>query len=162
MKTMKVQRFSVAAALLAAMAGLAGALRCPAQSYDKGYWRAASNNAADITGDIVISDAKLTLDFRKFPLAPIRSLKPTEVAAVFDVAVDSAGMGSLYRLSVPGSLRFLHRNTLCGSDDTQWMATYLDGKTLDVAFFSGDSQPVFTVDAISHSSDLCGTFYFVR
>jgi hypothetical protein len=43
------------------------------------------------------------------------------------------------------------------------MATYLtDPKTLQVAFFSGDAEPVFTIDAVSNSSRLCGTYSFVR
>ncbi len=164
---MKMQRLSIAAAailtaIVLTIVLLTSAIRCPAQAYDKGYWRAASNTAASITGDITISDAKLTISFKTFPLASIRSLKPAEVAAVFDVDVNTAGMGSLYRLSVPASIRFQHRNTLCGTDDTQWMATYLNGKTLEVAFFSGDEQPVFTFDAIANSSRVCGTFSFVR
>jgi hypothetical protein len=142
---------------------LACVLQCAAQGPDKGYWRAASNNAASITGDIAIGKAKLTLDFRNYPLAAIRSLKPAEVAAVFDADVNTAGQGALYRLNVPASTKLPHHNTLCGTDDTQWMATYLtDPKTLQVAFFSGDAEPVFTIDAVSNSSRLCGTYSFVR
>jgi hypothetical protein len=159
-----MRRFSIAsAAVLAAIFISAGAIHCAAQQQDRGYWRAASNTAANITGDITISDAKLIINFRTFPLASIRSLKPAEVSSVFDVDVNTAHEGALYRLNVPGSLRILHRNTLCGSDDTQWMATYLSNpKTLQVAFFSGEEAPVFTFDAISHSTRLCGTYSFVR
>jgi hypothetical protein len=138
-------------------------LHCVAQGPDAGYWRAASNNAASITGDIAIGKAKVTIDFKSYPLATIRSLKPAEVAAVFDADVNTAGQGALYRLKVPAPTKLLHHNTLCGEDDTQWMATYLtDPKTLQVAFFSGDDEPVFTMDAISNSSRLCGTYSFVR
>jgi hypothetical protein len=58
--------------------------------------------------------------------------------------------------------RFLHKNTLCGTQDTQWMAAYVAGKSLQVAFFSGDDAPVFTFDAIAHSPNLCGTYIYVR
>jgi hypothetical protein len=142
---------------------LACAIHSPAQQQERGYWRAASNNAAKITGDIAISDSKLTINFHSYPLASIRNLQPVEVSAVFDADVNTAGQGALYRLKIPAALKLLHHNTLCGTDDTQWMATYLSGsKSLEVAFFSGDDVPVFTIDKISNSSNLCGTYSFVR
>jgi len=148
-----------AAAILALACTLHSAAQAP---QERGYWRAASNTASSITGDITIGDAKLTIDYRAYSLARIRSLKPEEVAAVFDEDVNTAGDGSLYRLIVPAGTRLLHKNTLCGTDDTQWMATYLSGKTLQVAFFSGEDAPTFTVDAISNSQRVCGTYTFVR
>jgi hypothetical protein len=154
-----MQKLSIALALTLS---LAAPLRGAAQQA-RGYWRAASNNASAITGDVTISETRLTINFVNFPLALIRPLKPAEVASVFDADVNTAGDGSLYRLTVPPSMRFQHHNTLCGTDETQWMAAYLsDPKTLQVAFFSGDDEPVFTMDAISKSSRLCGTFTYVR
>jgi hypothetical protein len=141
---------------------LACALHGAAQKEDRGYWQAASNNAARITGDITIAETKLSINFKGFPIAPVRSLKPEEVGAVFDADVNTAGAGALYRLSVPSTQRFLHKNTLCGTEDTQWMVTYAGGRTLEVAFFSGEVEPVFTFDAIAHSPDLCGAFSYVR
>ncbi|HTV66874.1 MAG TPA: hypothetical protein VMD98_14790, partial [Bryocella sp.] len=148
---MKKRTLFAAASLL-----LAGAISGAAQ--DRGYWRAASSTATGITGDITISIAKVTINFATFPLAQIRALKPAEVSAVFDADVNAGISGTLYRLDVPAGKRFLHRNTLCGEDDTQWMATYVTGHTLDVAFFSGDDMPVFSFDAIQKSSALCGTY----
>jgi uncharacterized surface anchored protein len=139
---------------------LASTLSCAAQG--RGYWQAASNNASAITGDITLSDAKITISFKAFPLASIRDLKPAEVSAVFDIDVNTAGSGTLYRLKVPADQRFQHKNTLCGTQDTQWMAAYVVGKSLQVAFFSGEEEPVFTFDAISHSTNLCGTYTYVR
>jgi hypothetical protein len=138
------------------------ALHAAAQKQDRGNWQAASNTAASITGNIEISEAKLTIDLKGFPIASIRSLQPAEVSSVFNADVDTAGPGTLYRLRVPAAQRFLHKNTLCGTQDAQWMAAYVDGKSLQVAFFSGDEAPVFTFDAITHSSDLCGTYVYVR
>ncbi|WP_109485160.1 hypothetical protein [Occallatibacter savannae] len=129
---------------------------------DKGYWRAASANANQTTGDIVISDSKLTIDFLGYSLAPIRKLTQIEVGAAFDVDVNAAGGGDMYRLAIPGDKRFLHKNTLCGSEETQWMVTYVDGSTLHVAFFSGASMPVLTAEALSNSSDVCGIFSYGR
>jgi hypothetical protein len=145
---------------------LAGAQSCTAQDQDKGYWRAASNTANSITGDIAITSGKsgdkVTIDFTPYPLTPVRTLKPAEVSSVFDADVNTAGAGALYRLNVPASKRFLHHNTLCGTDDTRWMATYVSGRTLEAAFFSGEDAPVFTMDEISNSRHLCGTFSFER
>ena len=148
--------------LLGAAACLALACSLSSAAQDKGYWRAASSTAAAITGDIAISDNKLTINFTGFVMAPIRKLGADEVAAAFDADANAGGSGSLYRLSVPAAKRFLHHNTLCGTADTQWMATYVEDRTLRVAFFSGSDAPVFTFDAIANSADRCGTFTYVR
>jgi hypothetical protein len=128
----------------------------------KGYWQAASKTAESITGDIAFSDSKLTINFTAFPISEIRSLSPAEVSAAFDADTKTGGTGSLYRLTVPAARRFVHHNTLCGTEDTQWMATFVSGKTLQVAFFSGADAPVFTMDALRDSTDLCGTYTYVR
>jgi hypothetical protein len=146
--------------LVAALAPLA--LSSALRAQDTGYWRAASNNALAITGDIHISADKLTINYANFPLAQIRTLKPAEASAVFDADNNGSIRGNLYRLNVPADRRFLHHNTLCGSDDTQWMATYGSGRTLQVAFFSGAEMPLLTVDALAHAEYLCGTFSYVR
>ena len=133
-----------------------------AVAQDKGYWRAESNNANQITGDITISDTKLTINFLGYSLAHIRNLTQTEAGAAFDIDVDEAGGGSLYRLSIPADKRFLHHNTLCGSEETQWMATYVQGRTLHVALFSGASMPVLTGEALSNSNEVCGIFGYAH
>lgn len=138
---------------------LAGSLAGTAQ--DRGYWRAASSNAEAVTGDLSISDTKVMINLTSFTIAQIRKLTPAEVGAAFDADVNSGRTGNLYRLSVPAERRFLHHNTLCGSDDTQWMATYVDGHTLQVLFFSGDDMPVFTSIALANSSALCGVYTYV-
>jgi hypothetical protein len=150
--------------VLAAVAGvlLAGACAAQANAQDRGGWYAASTNAISITGDIAIGKDRVSIDFISYPLAPIRPLKPVEVSAVFDADVNAGISGMLYRLKIPAGQRFLKKNTLCGSEDTQWMATYVAGKTLEVAFFSGDDMPVFTFEAISKSTALCGTFAYAR
>ena len=90
----------------------------------------------------------MTINFLTFPLAAIRSLKPVEVSAVFDADVSAGIEGTLYRLNMPAAQYILRKNTLCGGEETQWMATYATGHTLKVAFFSGDDMPAFTFDAI--------------
>ena len=47
----------------------------PSAAQDKGYWRAASNNASAITGDLSISEAKLSINFTSFTIAHIRPAK---------------------------------------------------------------------------------------
>ncbi len=144
----------------AAFLALGCALCCAAQ--DNGAWRAASNNANSITGDIAISPIKLTINLVSYPLAQVRALKPDEVSAAFDADVNAGGTGTLYSLRIPAAQRFLRKNTLCGTDSTQWMATFVSGRTLQVAFFAGSVPPVFTLDAISKSGAVCGTFTYIR
>ncbi len=129
---------------------------------DRGYWRMASTNAKAVTGDLNIGELKVTIDFLTFPIAQIRRLKPVEVSAVFDADVSAGIEGTLYRLNVSPAQRFLHKNTLCGGEATQWMATYATGKTLNVAFFSGDDVPVFTFEAIQNTSTMCGSYVYAR
>ena len=137
------------------------AARVSAQE-DRGLWTAASTNAHAVTGDISIGELKVTLNFAAFPLAQIRRLKPVEVSAVFDADVNAGIEGTLYRLNVSPGQRFLHKNTLCGGEATQWMATYVTGRTLKVVFFSGDDMPVFTFDAMQNTTTVCGTFVYGR
>ena len=145
---------------------LAFALACvacaAAQQPEKGHWRAASSMAASITGDISISGSKITIYFTSFLISPARLLKPAEVSAVFDEALDTAGNGQLYRVSIPASRRFLKNNTLCGSQDTQWIAVYVANGSLKVAFFSGDNAPLMSFEALQRSTDLCGIYTYVR
>jgi hypothetical protein len=150
---MRVSLFVLAFALACAMS---------AAAQDHGSWMAASKTAYSITGSINIREAKLTINFLTFPIAYTRSLQPAEVAAVFDADANSAGNGTLYRLKIPAVQRFLNKNTLCGSEQTQWMATWVSGKTLSVAFFSGDDIPVFSFEAINKSTDMCGIYFYSR
>jgi hypothetical protein len=148
--------------LFPALAGLilTGCLSAKAQ--EAGYWRATSSTAESITGDIAFSDTKLLMNFSTFPIVLARDLSPTEVSAVFDADSNAATKGHLYKLNIPAAKKFLHKNTLCGAEDTQWMAVYVQGKSLSLAFFSGQKAPVFTLDAIQNSTNLCGTFFYSR
>ena len=152
---MKQMKLSLALAL-----ALTATLCAVAQ--DRGYWRTASKNASSITGDVALSDAKLTINFAAYPIAPIRPLKPEEAVAAFDADSATPGGGNLYRLNIPGATKFQHKNTLCGGEDVAWMATYASGKSLQIAFFSGANPPVLTIDALANSNDLCGTYSYQR
>lgn len=131
-----------------------------ATAQNNGYWKATSTTARSITGDISISGDRLQINFATFPIADIRPLTSEESLAVFNIDADAEGSGKLYRLSIPAQKVFLHRNVLCGSEDTQWMATFVSGKRLQIAFLSGSKMPVFTPDAIANSTALCGTFLY--
>ena len=148
--------------LLGAVACLMLACSLPLAAQDNGYWRAASSNANEITGDLAITNDKLTINFSSFTIAEIRPLKAAESGAVFDADPGAGGSGNLYRLNVPAQKRFLHKNSLCGSDETQWLATYVEGRSLHVAFFSGADMPVLTPEALANSNDVCGTFSYSR
>jgi len=138
----------------------------PIAAQERGYWPATSNTARSITGDISLTDQKLVINFVGFTIAHIRALEKSEIAALFDAdtndRVASVAVASLYRINIPASRKFLHKNSLCGGEDTQWMVTYLAGRTLRVAFFSGQKAPVLTLEAIPTSTDLCGTFTYAR
>ncbi len=127
-----------------------------------GYWRAANSTAQSVTGDIGFSDAKITINFSNFSIVRARDLEPGEISSVFDADSNANNKGHLYKLDIPASKKFMHKNTLCGGEDTQWLATYVDGRTLHLAFFSGQKPPVFTLDAISNSPNLCGTYAYTR
>jgi hypothetical protein len=152
----------VRVSLLVLAFALACALSAAAQQPEKGYWRAASHTAASITGDISFSGSKITINFTSFLISPVRLLKPAEVSAAFDEAVDTAGNGQLYRVTIPASRRFLKNNTLCGTQETQWIAVYVADGALKVAFFSGDDPPLMSFEALQNSTDLCGTYTYVR
>lgn len=129
---------------------------------DLGYWRADSTNARAITGDIGISETSISINFTPFTIAHIRKLKTAEVAALFDVDVNSGAQGNLYRLSIPSERRFAHHNTLCGSESTQWMATFVSGRTLQITLFSGLDEPTLTFDALSNTTTRCATLTYSR
>jgi hypothetical protein len=131
-----------------------------AAAQEKGSWRAASANARTITGDVALSDEKISINFALFTMVRVRSLDKAEMSAAFDADSNANGTGSLYRLSVPAAKKFLHKNSLCGDENTQWMATYVSGRSLQLAFFSGEQTPIFTLDAIGNSTALCGTFSY--
>jgi len=137
---------------------------CPLFSHaqDKGAWRSSSSTANSITGDIAISNDKLSINFALYTIADIRKLQPAEGAALFNTDPNAPGGGNLYRLDIPGTKRFVHHNTLCGNEDVQWMTSYSQGRDLHVAFFSGSKMPDLTPDALANSTDLCGTFTYSR
>ena len=135
----------------------------PAVAQEKGIWRASSTTAKGITGDLAFWNEKIVINFAPFVFAQIRTLDGPEVTALFNGEGGSDGVGNLYRLNtIPAAKVFLHKNTLCGHDDTQWFATYVVGKSMQLAFFSGAKMPVFTPEALADSTNLCGTFSYVR
>jgi hypothetical protein len=148
--------------LFGVVLGLALACCVPAIAQELGPWRAANSPAESITGDVAFSATKLAIDFSSFSIASIRDLEPGEVSAVFDADSSTGARGSLYRLSIPASKKFLHKNSICGSEDTQWVAAFVAGRNLHLAFFSGEKMPVFKPEVIANSTDLCGTFLYGR
>ena len=146
--------------LLAATLSIASSL--PALAQDKGLWMPESSSAKTITGEISIAETRVTIDYFNFTIGQIRALKPEEAGALFDADVNAPGGGNLYRLAVSADRRFLHKNTLCGTDDVQWMITWVQGRTLNVAFFSGSPPPTLTMDALAGTNDRCGTFAYSR
>ena len=112
------------------MFAVALAFTCTLAAQERGNWRAVSSNARAITSDISLSAEKIQIDFIAFPISWIRPLQPAELKAAFVFDGDAAGTGSLYKLNIPATQKFLKKNSLCGADDTQWMVTYLAGREL--------------------------------
>jgi hypothetical protein len=133
----------------------------PATGQENGPWRATSSNARAITGDVDFSPLKISINFSAFTIAQIRSLKAEEALALFNPDSTTGG-GNVFRVDIPADKRFLRRNTLCGSESTQWIITYAQGRNLEIAFFSGATPPVLTVDALNDATNLCGIFSYVR
>ena len=128
---------------------------------EDGPWRAASTNARAITGDVMFSPLKLTINFTTFTIAQIRSIETEEILALFNPDI-TTGAGNVFRVDIPADRKFLHRNTLCGSESTQWVVTYAQGRNLQIALFSGAAPPALTVDAINNATNLCGIFSYIR
>jgi hypothetical protein len=133
-----------------------------AQVQERGSWRASSKTAQSITGDVAFGSERIVISFSGYAIAEIRPLKPEELMATFDLDSKTAGVGSLYRVSIPPEKRFLHKNTICGSDETQWVVTYVLGKELRLAFFSGGNIPALTGEGMAANTSLCGTFSYAR
>lgn len=129
---------------------------------EQGSWRAVSKTARGVTGDVAFGGEKISINFSSFTVAQIRDLQPEEIAAVFASDGTAGGSGNLFRTSIPANKKFLSKNTLCGSEETQWIASYVVGKQLQLAFFSGASMPVFTAEAMASSANLCGTYTYGR
>jgi hypothetical protein len=129
---------------------------------EKGVWRAASKPAKTMTGDVAFSGEKITIGFYTFPIAQIRALTLAEIGATFDADTSAGGTGNLFRINVPAARHIVRDNSLCGSDDTQWVASYVSGKALQLAFFSGAAPPVLTPEAMTNATDLCGIFTYSR
>jgi hypothetical protein len=148
--------------MICAVAAFLLACGVPVVAQEKGLWRAESSTAQSITGDVAFGGEKMSINFTTFVVAQIRSLDPGEVSAVFDADSTAGGTGNLFRLDIPATKKFMHKNTLCGTEDVQWMATYVAARSLKIAFFSGPKMPVLALNEIANSTDLCGTFSFVR
>ena len=145
---------------LSAAAVLGCVLALAAQ--EQGVWRAASKTARGVTGDVAFKDEKISINFASFAVAQIRELQPVEIAAVFGEDANAGGAGNLFRTNIPANKKFMGRSTLCGAEDTQWIASYVAGKQLQLALFSGPTMPLLTPEAIGSETHLCGTFAYVR
>ena len=129
---------------------------------EKGEWRASSSSAKSITGAVAFSGQRMAINFASFPIAQIRSLTPAELTALFAAEDPIPGSGNLYRLIIPAEKYFLHHSTICGTEETDWVATYTQGHTLQLAFLSGPKMPTFTPEFLTDTSRLCNTFTYVK
>ena len=129
---------------------------------EKGQWRAESKTARSITGDVAFSASRISLNFYGYTIAQIRTLTPAEIGVVFDGADGAAGVGNLYRTDIPGTKKFVGKNTLCGAEDVEYFVTFVSGRELRMAFFSGSAAPPLTGEAMATGTTLCGTYSYTR
>ena len=148
--------------LLVAAFAVVFAFTLSATAQEDGPWRAASTNARAITGRYRLLSTKVHHQLHHFHHQPRsvrsklrRSSRSSTPISPRAAAISSASTFQPIR-------RFLHKNTLCGSESTQWIVTYAQGRSLQVALFSGSTPPVLTVDALNDPSNLCGIFSYVR
>lgn len=147
-------------ALLGASLGLFCSSAIDAQ--ESGNWRPASTTSKGVTGEIAFTETKIILNFSGYTVAQIRALEPAEIQSIFIGSSGQPGTGNLFRTEIPGDKRFLHKNTLCGAEEVQWIASFVSGHTLQLAMFSGATMPKFTPEAIANTPSLCGTYGYVR
>jgi hypothetical protein len=147
--------------LLASLTTLLLTLPVLAQQ-EKGEWRAANQTARTITGDVVLSDQRISINFARFTISRARALEPSEISAAFDADTTAVGTGSLYRVNIAAGQKFLNRNTICGSEPALWIASFAQGRTLKLSFFSSEKPPTLTLEALANSTDLCGTFTYAK
>lgn len=133
-----------------------------AKAPDVGHWNGANDRTVNMTGELAITPTELTIYESKFPLVLVRKLTPVEVGSVFDADTNARIGGTLYSLHAPPNVYYTGGSPLCGKEFIRWMATYVSGRTLYVAFFSGNDTPVFTFDAIADSTAMCGTYVYKR
>lgn len=145
------------------MAILAVAAFAPAaHAQDQGLWLAESQSADNITGQLEIKADRIGMAFLRIPIVRVRAITADEAVAAFDADRDASGGGALYRVRIPATTKMLNKNTLCGSEDTEWMMTWATKKTLHVAFFSGEQPPKLSFEALTNSAELCGNFTYGR
>ena len=133
-----------------------------ANAQDTGHWRSATHRTEVMTGELTIAPENVTIYQSKFPMTFVRKLTPAEVGAVFDADTNAGIGGKLYSMHVPPRVYYAGGDLICGNEFIRWMATYVAGRTLQIAFFSGDDVPVFTFDTIANSTALCGTYVYTR
>ncbi len=133
-----------------------------AAAADRGNWRASSGTARSITGDIGFSGSKIYLNFTPFTVAQLVTISFAQATAAFGTSAGSEGSGNIYALNIPASKKFIGKNTLCGTDAVTYAVTWVSGKDLQLAFFSGPSMPMLTGETLANTTNLCGTYSYVR
>jgi len=133
-----------------------------ALAQQRGDWRASSKNAQSITGDVSLGTEKVVINLVEFPMSEIRRLTPAEIKATFDMDTNPVIGGAIFRINIPATKKFLHKNSLCGAEDAQWIVAYAVGRNLQLAFFTGLQMPVFTPEAIATTTNLCGIYSYNR
>ena len=126
-------------------------------------WSPVSNTAESITGPIETSPGTIRLAGRIVPLNLAHALagqQLKEAAALFPITPTASTAAAIYRVSIPASLALKNKNTICGKQTATWLVLINTDADLDLAVFSGPSQPNLTPAVVSNSTSLCGTLIY--
>ncbi|HLY58708.1 MAG TPA: hypothetical protein VKS60_24305 [Stellaceae bacterium] len=134
----------------------------PAES---GHWIALSRTAVAIMGDIDWTDQGIRLGHAEYATSLVRDLNAGDLALVGNLLDDDHPIaGRLYRTAIPGALRLVDGNTICGGAAATWLIAITETGSstergeLGLAFFKGDREPDF--QTLGASRFICGTFRY--
>jgi uncharacterized RDD family membrane protein YckC len=131
-------------------------------------WMPHSDSATWVTGPILMSTTGISIKNIIYPLTLTRPLKGNELesaAQIFHLQSSQDDEGWLFRANISSATRLINDNTLCGTDDAQWLIAVVtpDGpsttRELHLMFFSGDSEPAIQ-PGLEKSSKECSSFVY--
>jgi hypothetical protein len=132
-------------------------------------WFAVSTTAMGITGDIKFSMNALRINRHTYNLKLVHPLDERDLQnASLLMSYNQVPLNQdayLFKTTIPKNSPMLGSNTPCGTKNIEWvLAIITKGKQdyLDLAFFSGAALPDLSPPAINRSTELCGTYGYLR
>jgi hypothetical protein len=136
---------------LAAVAGLTILAAGPASADPKGSWRATSNTALAVTGDIALRGD--TLIFGNGTMLRLTGMESRDGRWT---PLPESGRGTVYRLSPPSDPVLLNGNALCGKPVTYLVLSQRAEHGLSLTAFTGKAAPD------GFGADACAVYFYER